>query len=119
MKLCRFNSNQLGVVQGDEIVDVSRALDVIPAVRYPLPVSDPMILHFDEVRARINQLLPSAPEMGWCPPAGSITDRRRIPMPQAPSTWRPWSSGPRWAIASPIRDRSSGSTGRASNRNRP
>lgn len=63
MKLCRFNSNQLGVVQGDEIVDVSRALDVIPAVRYPLPVSDPMILHFDEVRARINQLLPSAPRL--------------------------------------------------------
>src|SRR5690606_769387 len=47
----------------DEIVDVSRALDVIPAVRYPLPVSDPMILHFDEVRARINQLLPSAPRL--------------------------------------------------------
>lgn len=63
MKLCRFNSNQLGVVQGDEIVDVSRALDVIPAVRYPLPVSDPMILHFDEVRARINQLLRSAPRL--------------------------------------------------------
>ncbi|WP_301118098.1 fumarylacetoacetate hydrolase family protein [Pusillimonas sp. (ex Stolz et al. 2005)] len=63
MKLCRFNSNQLGVVQGDEIVDVSRALDVIPVVRYPLPVSDPMILHFDEVRARINQLLPSAPRL--------------------------------------------------------
>jgi len=63
MKLCRFNSNQLGVVEGDEILDVSRALDVIPAVRYPLPVSDPLILHFVEVRARIDELLPSAPRL--------------------------------------------------------
>lgn len=61
MRLCRFNSNRLGVVQGEEILDVTEALEVLPAVRYPLPGHDPLIAHLDEVRARIEQLLPSAP----------------------------------------------------------
>lgn len=60
MRLCRFNSNRLGVVQGEQILDVTEALDVLPTARYPLPSVDPLIAHLDEVRARIEQLLPSA-----------------------------------------------------------
>src|SRR3954447_14890155 len=46
---------------------------------------------------------PSSVAIGWWP-AGvmSITASRRLASPAGPSTWLPWSSGPRWAIASPI-----------------
>jgi len=60
MRLCRFNSNRLGVVQGDQVFDVTEALDVLPSVSYPLPQVDPLIANLDRVRARIDELLPAA-----------------------------------------------------------
>ena len=36
MKICRFNDDRLGLVEGDEIIDVTGALEVIIA---PLRVS--------------------------------------------------------------------------------
>lgn len=61
MKLCRFDQNRLGIVEGDTVADVSSALDVIPAARYPLPQGDPLLLHFSAVRAAVAELLPMAP----------------------------------------------------------
>lgn len=61
MKLCRFDQNRLGIVEGDAVADVSGALDVIPAARYPLPHGDPLLLHFTAVRAAAAELLPKAP----------------------------------------------------------
>src|SRR5262249_789534 len=52
MKLCRFNEGRLGVVDGDQIRDVTAALDVLPACRYPLPPFDPLIANLDAVVAR-------------------------------------------------------------------
>ena len=60
MRLCRFNSNRLGVVKGDQVLDVTEALDVLPSVSYPLPQVDPLIANLDKVRARIDELLPAA-----------------------------------------------------------
>ena len=40
MRLCRFGDNALGVVEGTMVRDVSAALDVLPASRYPLPSHD-------------------------------------------------------------------------------
>jgi len=60
MRLCRFNSNRLGVVKGDQVFDVTEALDVLPSVSYPLPQVDPLIANLDKVRARIDELLPAA-----------------------------------------------------------
>lgn len=60
MRLCRFNSNRLGVVKDDKVFDVTEALDVLPAVSYPLPCVDLLIANLDEVRARIDEILPSA-----------------------------------------------------------
>ncbi|HEX2546547.1 MAG TPA: fumarylacetoacetate hydrolase family protein [Ramlibacter sp.] len=56
MQLCRFNDDRLGLVQGDEILDVSSALQVLPAVTYPLPRHDPLIVHLDAVRAEVTRL---------------------------------------------------------------
>ena len=60
MRICRFNSNRLGVIQGDQVFDVSGALAVLPASNYPLPGHDLLIAHLAQVRARIDQILPSA-----------------------------------------------------------
>jgi 2,4-diketo-3-deoxy-L-fuconate hydrolase len=60
MRLCRFDSDRIGVVKDGLVFDVTAALDILPSVRYPLPRVDPMFARLDEVRARIDQLLPSA-----------------------------------------------------------
>ncbi len=61
MKLCRFDRDQLGIVEGEEVADVSGALGALPPVRYPLPRADLLILHLDAVRAAAAELLPRAP----------------------------------------------------------
>ena len=61
MRLCRFDRDRLGVVEGDSLRDVTAALDVLPAYRYPLPTFDPLIASLAAVSARIRTLLPTAP----------------------------------------------------------
>src|SRR5712671_1385263 len=56
MRLCRFNSDKLGLVERDVVRDVTAALDVIPVVRWPLPPGDPVIRHLKELKARIRQI---------------------------------------------------------------
>jgi 2-keto-4-pentenoate hydratase/2-oxohepta-3-ene-1,7-dioic acid hydratase in catechol pathway len=60
MKICRFDKDRLGLVQGDEVLDVTRALDAIPAQRWPLAQGDPFILHFKRVLAAAKKLAPRA-----------------------------------------------------------
>src|SRR4051812_18615680 len=61
MRLCRFDNGRLGVVQGDSLRDVTAALDVLPAYRYPLPSCDPLIANLPAVIDRIRTLLLNAP----------------------------------------------------------
>lgn len=56
MRLCRFNDDRLGLVQGEEVLDVSSALQVLPACTYPLPRHDPLIAHLSAVRAEVEHL---------------------------------------------------------------
>ena len=63
MRLCRFNENRLGIVEGDLVKDVTTALDVLPSFRYPLPSHDLMIGGLEAVRHRITTLLPGAPSV--------------------------------------------------------
>ena len=60
MRICRFNANRLGVIQGDQVFDVSGALAVLPASSYPWPGHDLLIAHLGQVRAHIEQILPRA-----------------------------------------------------------
>ena len=55
MKLCRFNGGRLGLVQGEQVVDVSAALEALPALRYPFPSHDVFIAHLDALRPGIAQ----------------------------------------------------------------
>jgi 2-keto-4-pentenoate hydratase/2-oxohepta-3-ene-1,7-dioic acid hydratase in catechol pathway len=63
VKICRFDENRLGLVEGDQVRDVSAALDCLPQVRYPLPSFDPLVANLPAVTARIRELAPKAPLM--------------------------------------------------------
>jgi 2,4-didehydro-3-deoxy-L-rhamnonate hydrolase len=60
MKLCRFDAGRLGVVDGDSVIDVTQALDVLPVYTYPLPRHDILIEHLPAVRIRVSDLMPSS-----------------------------------------------------------
>ncbi len=60
MKLCRFNDNRLGVVDGDFLLDVTSALDALPAYRYPLPRVDPLIENLESLKPRIAEAVKGA-----------------------------------------------------------
>ncbi len=53
MRLCRYNRNKLGLVKGDQLIDVTAALDVLPERRWPFPPGDPLIAGLDAVLPEI------------------------------------------------------------------
>ena len=60
MRLCRFNDHRLGFVTGSEVKDVTAALEILPAARYPFPQHDVMIANLDQVAAKVRELAPKA-----------------------------------------------------------
>jgi 2-keto-4-pentenoate hydratase/2-oxohepta-3-ene-1,7-dioic acid hydratase in catechol pathway len=60
VRLCRFDEHRLGLVEHDTVLDVSAALEVLPAARWPFPREDALITHLDAVRARIAAVRGSA-----------------------------------------------------------
>src|SRR5690348_8985000 len=50
MQICRFNDNRLGLIEGDVVKDITAALDMLPAERYPLPQHDPLIANLPRLR---------------------------------------------------------------------
>jgi 2-keto-4-pentenoate hydratase/2-oxohepta-3-ene-1,7-dioic acid hydratase in catechol pathway len=63
MRLCRFGDGRLGVVEGESVRDVTAALDVLPACRYPLPSYDLLIAHLDQVAARVRAIAAGSPPL--------------------------------------------------------
>ncbi|HKW38653.1 MAG TPA: fumarylacetoacetate hydrolase family protein [Burkholderiales bacterium] len=60
MKICRYDDDRLGIVQDDEVLDVTGALEAIPEQRWPLAQGDPFILNFRSVLAAAKKLAPKA-----------------------------------------------------------
>lgn len=56
MRICRFNKDHLGVVEGKTIYDVTTALDLLPPARWPLPAGDPLIRYLPMIRQNIESL---------------------------------------------------------------
>ncbi len=77
MKICRFDDDRLGVVQGEEVLDVTPALAEIPAQRWPIAQGDPLALHLERVMAAVSALLPKAPRS----PLGSVKLLSPVPNP--------------------------------------
>ena len=63
MRFCRFGDGRLGVVEGSIVRDVTAALEVLPACRYPLPNHDVLIANLDKVAARARDIAPHAPAL--------------------------------------------------------
>src|SRR5215208_824782 len=66
MRVCRFDDQRLGIVEGDStttVRDVTAALDVLPQVRYPLPKHDPLIAHLTQVLGRVRAVSSGAPAL--------------------------------------------------------
>ena len=89
MRLCRFNDDRLGLVEQDQVIDVTAALEALPDVRWPLPPGDLLIAHLAAVQERVIQLKEGAAVAG----AGGAAEPGRQPeqdhrragqLPQAP-----------------------------------
>lgn len=60
MRLCRFGQNQLGLVDGTDVIDVSEALGGLPKPEYPPLPHDVMIERLDDIRDHAQRLAPQA-----------------------------------------------------------
>jgi 2-keto-4-pentenoate hydratase/2-oxohepta-3-ene-1,7-dioic acid hydratase in catechol pathway len=63
MRICRFGDGRLGIVEGSTVRDVTAALDVLPAYRYPFPSFDVLIANLDKVIERARAILPNSPSL--------------------------------------------------------
>ena len=63
MRLCRFGENRLGVVDGDQVRDVTAALEELPAYRYPFPAGDVLMANLEKVATRARALATSSAPM--------------------------------------------------------
>ena len=61
MRLCRFSDNRLGLVRGDEVLDVTAALSVLPQRGYPYPTHDLLAENLESLRGPIEAAAKSAP----------------------------------------------------------
>jgi len=54
MRICWFNDNRLGIVEGDRVYDASKALEKLPTPTYPFPPKgDPLIANLDKLKPAI------------------------------------------------------------------
>jgi 2,4-didehydro-3-deoxy-L-rhamnonate hydrolase len=53
MRICWSNDNRLGLVKGDRVHDVSKALEKLPKATYPYPKGDPLITHLEAMKPAI------------------------------------------------------------------
>src|SRR5882757_5998166 len=61
MRLCRFNNDKLGLVDGDVFLEASPAPAILPEVRWPLPPADPVVAQLDQLTQRVKQIAAEAP----------------------------------------------------------
>src|SRR3954468_10280249 len=50
MRIARYDDNRFGLVDGDEVIDVTSALSALPAQSYPFPRTDLLIENWDKLR---------------------------------------------------------------------
>jgi 2-keto-4-pentenoate hydratase/2-oxohepta-3-ene-1,7-dioic acid hydratase in catechol pathway len=60
MKICRFDNDRLGIVEGGEVLDVTEALAAIAPRKWPCPHGDALIAHLPAVLERAKSLAPRA-----------------------------------------------------------
>ena len=64
MKICRFDDDRIGLVQEDKsVLDVTGALDVLPLIKWPVPLGDAFILNLESIPSEMQRLAPDAPSV--------------------------------------------------------
>tara|TARA_B100000408_G_scaffold100198_1_gene77478 strand:+ start:1078 stop:1938 length:861 start_codon:yes stop_codon:yes gene_type:complete len=64
MKICRFDDDRIGLVQEDQsVLDVTGALDVLPLMKWPVPLGDAFILNLETLTSEMQRLAPDAPSV--------------------------------------------------------
>lgn len=61
MRLCRFNTDRLGLLEAGGVRDVSNVLSALPLVRWARPPADPLIAALDELEPAILEAAGSVP----------------------------------------------------------
>ena len=56
MRICRFNTNRLGLIEGDRVYDVTAALDGLDAERWPPVAGDRLIGNLGRLGGEMNRL---------------------------------------------------------------
>ncbi|KLD77781.1 fumarylacetoacetate hydrolase family protein [Xanthomonas hyacinthi] len=77
MKICFFDEWRLGVIEGNQVLDVTAALDSLPATRYPHPSGDLFIRHLDVLKPVIQSLQAEATRK----PLAQVSLRSPVPRP--------------------------------------
>ena len=61
MKICRFDDDRIGLVQEDKsVLDVTGALNVLPLMKWPVPLGDAFILNLETLTSEMQRLAPDA-----------------------------------------------------------
>lgn len=61
MRLCRYDDNRLGLVEGYTLRDVTRATEKLPQLRWPFPHGDQLIASLDVIRDAIETAAEASP----------------------------------------------------------
>ena len=61
MRLCRYDDNRLGLVEGYTLRDVTRATEKLPQLRWPFPHGDQLIASLDTMRNAIRDAAEASP----------------------------------------------------------
>jgi 2-keto-4-pentenoate hydratase/2-oxohepta-3-ene-1,7-dioic acid hydratase in catechol pathway len=88
MRICRYNADCLGLVKGDQLIDVTIALECIPERRWPHPPGDQMIAHLAPIMDEIE----NHRKMGYVQGVNNVTLKSPIANPTkvigAPANYR-------------------------------
>ncbi|EHP41087.1 2-hydroxyhepta-2,4-diene-1,7-dioate isomerase [Cupriavidus basilensis OR16] len=67
MRFCRYNDNRLGLIDDEDVIDITPVLEMLPAHRWPFPPGDPLIAHLPHIREaalRVKDRSPRQPLAG-------------------------------------------------------
>ena len=61
MKICRFDSDRVGIVRDDKVYDVTEVTSLLPNLRWPVPRGDQFISNLGKLRPEMEKLAAKAP----------------------------------------------------------
>jgi len=56
MKICRFDSNRVGIIRNDSVFDITDIVKRLPDLRWPVPLGDQFIAQLEALRPEMERL---------------------------------------------------------------